>query len=146
MSAIIVVFLSYFWLNNRNLCLFFLSSKITADLLRGVVRRQPSAVVFNWTNVSKQQLFWFISRLPHLKELHLQGVPWTTVAALKTCMCPTLVTLDLGYVGGLTDAALREILAPPVDSRPGLTDSKSRLRQLRSLCLAGASLSDVALR
>ena len=54
--------------------------------------------------------------------------------------------LDLGYVDGLTDAALRELLAPPVDTRPGLTDSKSRLRQLRSLCLAGAALSDVALR
>lgn len=103
-------------------------------------------VILDWTSISKQQLLWFIGRLPQLKELSLRGLSWNSVIALKTCMCPTLTGLDLGYVGGLTDAALREILAPPIDSRPGLTDSKSRLRQLKYLCLAGASLSDVSLR
>jgi len=68
------------------------------------------------------------------------------VSALKTCFCPSLSGLDLSYVDHLLDGAVREVLAPPVDSRPGLTDSKSRLRNLKYLSLAGAHLSDVSLR
>ena len=114
--------------------------------MKGVVRRQPRNLVLDWTSISKHQLGWMIVRLPQLRELSLKGVPRVTLSALTSCSCPALTSLDLGYVSGLTDAALREILAPPVDSRPGLTDSKSRLRQLKKLHLAGASISDVALR
>lgn len=115
-------------------------------MLKGVVRRQPSKLILNWTKLSKQQLLWIISRLPQLKELSLQGSSWNTVCALKTCFCPSLAGLDLGYVDHLLDSAVREVLAPPIDSRPGLTDSKSRLRNLKYLSLAGAHLSDVSLR
>lgn len=118
----------------------------TPDMLKGVVRRQPAKLILNWTKISKQQLLWIISRLPQLKDLGLQGCPWNTVSALKTCFCPSLSGLDLGYVQHLLDGAVREVLAPPVDSRPGLTDSKSRLRNLKYLSLAGAHLSDVSLR
>lgn len=119
---------------------------ITPEILKGVVRRQPATLILNWTKLSKQQLIWMISRLPQLKEISLEGNPWSTASALKTCFCPALSTLNLGYVDHLSDAALREILAPPIDSRPGLTDSKSRLRFLKCLSVAGAPLSDVSLR
>lgn len=115
-------------------------------MMRGITRRQPTALILDWTSISYQQLCWIMSRLPQLKELSLQGLPWKTVSALKSCVCPALHTLDLGFVGGLTDAGLREILAPPIDSRPGLADSKSRLRLLKCLKLSGASISDVSLR
>ncbi|XP_035709245.1 jmjC domain-containing histone demethylation protein 1 isoform X2 [Folsomia candida] len=120
--------------------------KITAELLKGVVRRQPNIVILNWTQISKQQLVWLISRLPQLKHLSLQGNSWNTVSALKTCFCPVLEGLDLGYVDNLLDSGVRETLAAPLDSRPGLTDSKSRLRHLKYLNLSGAPLSDVSLR
>ncbi len=115
-------------------------------MLKGVVRRQPSIVILNWTQIAKQQLLWLISRLPQLRHLSLQGNSWNTASALKTCFCPALEGLDLGYVDNLLDSAVREILAPPLDSRPGLTDSKSRLRHLKYLNLSGAHLSDVSLR
>ncbi|GLH03864.1 JmjC domain-containing histone demethylation protein 1 [Gryllus bimaculatus] len=119
---------------------------LTAAHLTGVVRRQPEALRLDWTNVPKRQLVWLIARLPQMRELSLQGCTWSGVSALRTCVCPPLTSLDLSYVTGFNDGSLREILSPPPDSRPGLVDSKSRVRSLRILRLAGCDISDVAFR
>jgi len=119
---------------------------LTAQHLAGITRRQPEQLVLDWTGVAKRQLAWLVARLPQLRELSLQGCSWAGVSALRTCVCPPLSSLDLSFVSGLNDASLRDILSPPPDSRPGLVDTKSRLRNLRTLRLAGCDLTDVALR
>lgn len=106
---------------------------LTAGHLSAIVRRQPETLVLDWTGIGKRQLAWLIIRLPQLRELSLQGVNVIGVSALRTCMCPPLSFLDISFAGGLNDATLREILSPPPDSRPGLVDTKSRLRNLRTL-------------
>ena len=120
--------------------------KLTASLLTAIVRRQPEYLIMDWIGLGKRQVTWLVSRIPGLKHLSLQGTPIQAVLGLHTCMCPPLQILDLSFVAGLNDSALREILSPPKDSRPGLSDSKSRLRNLKMLKLAGTDISDVALR
>lgn len=120
--------------------------KVSANLLTAVVRRQPEHLIFDWTNLAKRQLSWVIARLPALKHLSIQGTQTCSVLGLHTCLCPPLQILDLSFVRSLNDSAVRDILSPPKDSRPGLTDSKSRLRNLKVFKLAGTDISDVALR
>lgn len=120
--------------------------KLTASLLTAIVRRQPERLALDWTCLAKRQLAWVISRLPALKNLSIQGTQLVSVLGLHTCLCPPLQTLDLSFVRSLNDSAIRDILSPPKDSRPGLTDSKSRLRNLKTFRLAGTDISDVALR
>lgn len=120
--------------------------KLSAGLLTAIVRRQPEHLILDWTTLAKRQLAWVIGRIPALKNLSIQGTPISAVLGLHTCLCPPLQTLDLSFVRGLNDSAVRDILSPPKDSRPGLSDSKSRLRNLKHLKLAGTDISDVALR
>lgn len=120
--------------------------KISASLLTAIVRRQPEHLILDWTQLAKRQLAWLVARLPALKNLSLQNCPIQAVSALHTCLCPPLQILDLSFVRGLNDAAIRDILSPPKDSRPGLSDSKTRLRDLKSFKLAGTDISDVAVR
>ena len=121
--------------------------RVTAAHIQGIVRRQPASLVLDWSTVSSKQLGWLLPRLPQLLSLSLQGCVYATcVVALRTCTCPMLVALDLSYVSGMNDCCLREILSPPPDSRPGMTDNKSRLRNLRELVLVGCDVSDVSLR
>lgn len=121
-------------------------SHLTALHLTGIVRRQPENLSLDWTNVTKRQLAWLLSRLPQLRTLSVQGCTWAGVCALRSCTCPPLVTLDLSHVSGLNDSSLREVLSPPTDSRPGLIDKTSRLKHLKNLSLAGCDITDVALR
>lgn len=120
--------------------------KLSASLLTAIVRRQPETLSLDWTNLVKRQLGWLIARLPALKHLSLQGTQIAAALGLHTCLCPPLQVLDLSFVQNLNDSAIRDILSPPKDSRPGLADSKSRLRNLKVLKLAGTDISDVALR
>ncbi|XP_030376620.1 jmjC domain-containing histone demethylation protein 1 [Scaptodrosophila lebanonensis] len=120
--------------------------KMSASLLTAIVRRQPEHLILDWTQIAKRQLAWVVARLPALKNLSLQNCPIQAVLALHTCLCPPLQILDLSFVRGLNDAAIRDILSPPKDSRPGLSDSKTRLRDLKMLKLAGTDISDVAVR
>lgn len=120
--------------------------KLSASLLTAIVRRQPEHLILDWTTLAKRQLAWVIARLPALKNLSIQGTPISAVLGLHTCLCPPLHMLDLSFVRGLNDSAIRDILSPPKDSRPGLSDSKSRLRNLKLLKVAGTDISDVALR
>ncbi|KAG5680189.1 hypothetical protein PVAND_009714 [Polypedilum vanderplanki] len=119
--------------------------KLSASLLMAIVRRQPMHLILDWTILAKRQLSWMIARIPSMKNLSLEGVPIQSIFGLHTCLCPQLHTLNLSFVRGLNDHAIREILSPPKDSRPG-TDSKSRLRNLRCLKLSGNEITDVALR
>lgn len=119
--------------------------KLSASLLMAIVRRQPEHLILDWTILAKRQLSWMIARIPSMRILSLEGVPIQSVFGLHTCLCPQLHTLNLSFVRGLNDHAIREILSPPKDSRPG-TDSKSRLRNLRCLKLSGTDITDVALR
>lgn len=119
--------------------------KLSASLLMAIVRRQPEHLILDWTILAKRQLSWMIARIPSMKILSLEGVPIQSVFGLHTCLCPQLHTLNLSFVRGLNDHAIREILSPPKDSRPG-TDSKSRLRNLRCMKLSGTDITDVALR
>ena len=119
---------------------------LTAAHLTGIVRRQPESLCLNWSDVTKRQLSWLLSRVPQLRSLSLQGCAWSNVSALRSCICPPLNNLDLSHVSGLNDFSLREMLSPPNDSRPGLVDKTSRLKYLKSLSLAGCDVTDVALR
>lgn len=120
--------------------------QLTASHLTGIIRRQPENLSLNWTNVTKRQLAWLLSRLPQLRALSLQGCTWAGVCALRTCSCPPLTTLDLSHIFGLNDSSLRELLSPPADSRPGLIDKTSRLKYLKNVSLGGCDITDVALR
>lgn len=120
--------------------------QLTAAHLTGIIRRQPEILALDWTNVTKRQLAWLLVRLPQLRSLSLMGCTWSGVSALRTCSCPPLVSLTLGHVSGLNDASLRDVLSPPMDSRPGLVVKSSRLKYLKHLSLAGCDITDVALR
>lgn len=124
----------------------FTHVRLTAAQLRGIVRRQPENLTLNWSPTSRHQLAWLLSRLTVLKQLSLRSVNVQTALALRSCYCPPLQTLDLSFVTGLNDLALREILGPNNDSRRGLTDEKSKLRNLRDLKLSGTDITDIAMR
>ena len=57
--------------------------------------------------------------LPGLLELNVSGCPWSSVSALCQAVCPCLKLLDLSRVEELKDSHLRELLAPPPDTRIG---------------------------
>ncbi|XP_061118604.1 lysine (K)-specific demethylase 2Bb isoform X2 [Conger conger] len=119
---------------------------ITPLMLSGIIRRQPASLDLSWTNISKKQLSWLINRLPGLRMLYLAGCSWVAVSALCTSSCPLLRTLDLQWVEGLKDAQMRDLLSPPTDNRPGQVDSRSKLRNVVDLRLAGLDITDVSLQ
>lgn len=61
---------------------------------------------------------WPLS-LPGLLELNVSGCPWSSVSALCQAACPCLRLLDLSRVEDMKDSHLRELLAPPTDTRTG---------------------------
>lgn len=119
--------------------------KLSASLLMAIVRRQPENLILDWTVLVKRQLAWIITRTPGLRSLSLQGTPLQCVLGLHSCLCPPLQYLDLSFIRGLNDATIRELLSPPKDSRPGLADSKSRLRNLKTLKVSGTDLTDIGI-
>ena len=121
------------------------TAKITSNVLVGIVRRQPICLDLSWTNISMKQLSWLLNRLPQLKELKLAGCRGSCISALASSNMPLLKTLDISFVDTLDDDAMREIFSPPSDSRPGLLETKSRLRLLSSLSLAAADITNVSI-
>ncbi|XP_067289341.1 lysine (K)-specific demethylase 2Bb isoform X2 [Pseudorasbora parva] len=119
---------------------------ITPLMLSGIIRRQPVSLDLSWTNISKKQLSWLINRLPGLRVLLLAGCSWAAVSALCTSSCPLLRTLDVQWVEGLKDNQIRDLLSPPTDNRPGQLDSRSKLRNVEDLCLAGLDITDTSLK
>lgn len=112
--------------------------RVTALALSGIVRRQPSSLDLSWTSVSAKQLSWLLPRLPLLRELALGGCSAAAVvAALRSGVCPGLRCLDLSWVEGLGDQAVRDLVAP---------DARAKPRGLVEVRLAGCDISDVAVR
>lgn len=124
----------------------FTQKHISSEHLKGIVRRQPETLILDWCHINKYQLPWLIQRLTALKQLSLVSVNVKSVIALRSCYCSQLQSLDLSYVSGFNDAALREILGPNNDARRSVTDEKVRLRHLKTLRLAGTDISDIAMR
>lgn len=120
--------------------------KITHLTLMGIVRRQPLHLNLSWTNISKRQLAWLIARIPQLQTLNLTGSSAATVSALCSSYCPLLRKLDLSWVDSLNDNLIKDLLSSPNDSRPGLLETKTRLRLLTDISVAGSDLSDVSIR
>ncbi|XP_056593131.1 lysine-specific demethylase 2B isoform X1 [Triplophysa dalaica] len=119
---------------------------ITPLLLSGIIRRQPVSLDLSWTNISKKQLSWLINRLPGLRVLLLAGCSWAAVSALCTSSCPLLRSLDVQWVEGLKDNQIQDLLSTPTDNRPGQLDSRSKLRNVEDLCLAGLDITDTSLK
>lgn len=124
----------------------FTRERISSEILKGIVRRQPENLKLDWSHVNKYQLPWLIQRLTNLKQLSLVSVNVKSAISLRSCQCANLSLLDLSFVSDFSDSALREILGPNNDSRRGLTDEKVRFRNLRTLRLAGTDVTDIAMR
>lgn len=120
--------------------------KITCNILVGIVRRQPNFLDLSWSNITSKQLSWLLARLPQLKELKLAGCSGSCISALASSNTPLLRALDISFIDGVNDEDIREILMPPRDSRPGLLETKSRLRMLSSFSLAAADITDNSVR
>jgi len=122
--------------------------RLTASCLAGVVKRQPEILVMDWTAIAKRQLEWMIAKLNRLKVLSLQGCSWSGVTALRSSSIvpPSLAVLDLSYVTGMSDSALRDVLSPPSDTSSNDNTNRARFRNLRTLKLAGVDIGDVSLR
>lgn len=122
--------------------------RLTASCLAGVVKRQPETLVIDWTAIAKRQLEWMIAKLNRLKVLSLQGCSWSGVTALRSSnvVPPSLAELDLSFVTGMSDSALRDVLSPPSDTSSNDNTNRARFRNLRTLKLAGVDIGDVSLR
>lgn len=124
----------------------FSQKQLTSEVLKGIVRRQPEVLILDWCHINKYQLPWLIQRSPALRELSLVSINVSSVISLRTCYCTQLLVLDVSFVTGFGDSALREILLPNNDHRQVYTEDKIRLRNLHTLHLAGTDVSDVAMR
>ncbi|KAJ3600496.1 hypothetical protein NHX12_031477 [Muraenolepis orangiensis] len=104
---------------------------ITPPMLSGIIRRQPVSLNLGYTNISKKQLMWLINRLQ----------------ALCQAVCPCLKLLDLSRVEELKDSHLRELLAPPPDTRTAHGETRGgRFQNATELRLAGLDLTDASSR
>lgn len=120
---------------------------ITPPMLSGIIRRQPVSLNLGYTNISKKQLMWLINRLQGLLELNVSGCPWPAVSALCQAVCPCLRLLDLSRVEDLKDSHLRELLAPPPDTRTAHGETRvGRFQNVTELRLAGLDLTDASSR
>lgn len=95
----------------------FSRKRISSDILKAIVRRQPQVLRLDWGCINKYQLPWLIQRLTSLQELSLVSVNVKSAIALRSCQCAQLQTLDLSFISEFNDSALREILGPNNDSR-----------------------------
>ncbi|XP_034021492.1 F-box/LRR-repeat protein 19 [Thalassophryne amazonica] len=120
---------------------------ITPPMLSGIIRRQPVSLNLGYTNISKKQLMWLINRLQGLMELNVSGCSWPAVSALCQASCPCLRLLDVSRVEELKDSHLRELLAPPADTRTAHGEARvGRFQNVTELRLAGLELTDTSSR
>ena len=123
----------------------FSNTHLTQTHLIAIVKRQPRRLDLSWTNVSYRKLDWLLARLPHLKQLDVTGCSWAGVCALCSPSCPLLNTLNLSWVSGLISGCLRDLVSPPVEHRPGVDHSVSRLHHCTSLDVSGSNITASAL-
>uniref|UniRef100_A0A672QHN3 [histone H3]-dimethyl-L-lysine(36) demethylase n=1 Tax=Sinocyclocheilus grahami TaxID=75366 RepID=A0A672QHN3_SINGR len=112
---------------------------LSPQALSAIIKRQPVTLDLSWTPVSKKQIAWLIHHLPSLKDLIMSGCSSLCVSALSTQSCPGLRTLDLSWAVGVKDSQIKDIVQPSSESR-------SRLRGLLTLRLAGLDVNDSTLK
>ena len=123
---------------------------ITASALSGIIRRQPLMLHLSSTNITQQQLAWFLSRLPRLRELFLRMTTFTPLTAFQRVTCPPIKVLDLSWSEKVTDNVIEELLKPSTSGRrervqrPG--ENPSRFRFLSDLRLSGCEITDTGLQ
>ena len=122
----------------------FPNTRLRQSHLIAIVKRQPITLDLSWTNISHRKLDWLITRLPHLRHLDLSGCSWAAVCALCSPSCPLLHSLNLSWVSGLVSGCIRDLVSPPVEQRPGVDHSLSRLHHCHSLNLSGANINTSA--
>ena len=120
--------------------------RISPPVLVSIVRRQPLNLDLSWTQVSKRQIAWLMPRLPQLQTLSLSGCSAAAASALVSCNTPLLKSLDLSWIDAFDDDLLRDLTSSPADQRPGLVETKTRLRTLHELNVAGSEITDASLR
>lgn len=123
-------------------------TSMTAAILVGIVRRQPHHLDLSWCNVRERQLAWLLPRLPQLVSLKLTGVDGgdgLTLAALHSCNCPLLSSIDLSWTAA-GDEHVRLLLSRPPDTRPGMSEGRSRLRYLSEVKFTGTKVTDETIR
>jgi hypothetical protein len=120
--------------------------KITPPVLISIVRRQPEHLDLSWSKVSKRQISWLMPRLPQLQTLSLSGCSAAAAAALVSCNTPLLKSLDLSWIDAFDDDLMRDLMSSPADQRPGLVETKTRLRLLQEISVAGSEITDASLR
>uniref|UniRef100_A0A673N6H4 [histone H3]-dimethyl-L-lysine(36) demethylase n=1 Tax=Sinocyclocheilus rhinocerous TaxID=307959 RepID=A0A673N6H4_9TELE len=113
---------------------------LSPQALSAVIKRQPVTLDLSWTPVSKKQIAWLIHHLPSLKDLIMSGCSSLCVSALSSQSCPGLRTLDLSWTVGVKDSQIKDLIV-----QPG-SESRSRLRGLLTLSLAGLDVSDSTLK
>uniref|UniRef100_A0A8C1MWP5 Lysine (K)-specific demethylase 2Aa n=1 Tax=Cyprinus carpio TaxID=7962 RepID=A0A8C1MWP5_CYPCA len=113
---------------------------LSPQALSAIIKRQPVTVDLSWTPVSKKQIAWLIHHLPSLKDLTMSGCSSLCVSALSTQSCPGLRTLDLSWAVGVKDSQIKDLIV-----QPG-SESRSRLRGLLTLRLAGLDVNDSTLK
>ncbi|XP_063740270.1 lysine (K)-specific demethylase 2Aa isoform X5 [Eleginops maclovinus] len=116
-------------------------SPLSNQALAGIVKRQPTSLDLSWTPLAKRQLNCLLTRLPGLRELRVTGLSWSCLSALVSPTLPFLRLLDLRWCEGLKDAQIKEVVTPP-----GSESSRSRLRNMVTLCLSGLDVSESTLR
>uniref|UniRef100_A0A8C1I308 Lysine (K)-specific demethylase 2Aa n=1 Tax=Cyprinus carpio carpio TaxID=630221 RepID=A0A8C1I308_CYPCA len=94
---------------------------LSPQALSAIIKRQPVTVDLSWTPVSKKQIAWLIHHLP-------------------STSCPGLRTLDLSWAVGVKDSQIKDLIV-----QPG-SESRSRLRGLLTLRLAGLDVNDSTLK
>uniref|UniRef100_A0A8C2IUI9 [histone H3]-dimethyl-L-lysine(36) demethylase n=1 Tax=Cyprinus carpio TaxID=7962 RepID=A0A8C2IUI9_CYPCA len=113
---------------------------LSPQALSAIIKRQPVTLDLSWTPVSKKQIAWLIHHLPSLKDLTMSGCSSLCVSALSTQSCPGLRTLDLSWAVGVKDSQIKDLIV-----QPG-SESRSRLRGLLTLRLAGLDVNDSTLK
>ena len=119
---------------------------ITPAVLTSIVKRQPNHLDLSWTNVSWKQLTWLLPRIPQIKTLKLAGCSASAVTAICTSNCPLMKSLDLSWIDAFDDDLFRELVSSPHDQRPGLSETKTRLRNIQELSIAGSEVTDASIR
>eukprot|EP00088_Acartia_fossae_P039647 TRINITY_DN4126_c0_g1_i2.p1 TRINITY_DN4126_c0_g1~~TRINITY_DN4126_c0_g1_i2.p1 ORF type:complete len:935 (+),score=174.46 TRINITY_DN4126_c0_g1_i2:37-2841(+) len=121
--------------------------KFSSRLLSVTVQKQPVKLILDWACIGKHQLTWLLPRLPQTKEISMAGLDYlATVVSLSTCNTPLLQVLNLSHVSNLTDTSIYKLLSNPKDTRPGLLDKKTRLKNLKKLNVSGTDISDISIR
>ena len=117
----------------------FSGLKISPILINIVSNMQPENIVFNWTNIGKQQLNWLLPKVPTVRSLSLTGLEFISQISGLSSTPTNLLELDLSFVSNLNDAALNKLLLRT-------DDKKSSLLNLRRFALESTDISDISLR